>query len=151
MLRAVLPVEMPKSIRPGASAFTEASAHAATDVTGFGILGHAGEMMRASGVRLRLKARNVPVHPLVRDMLAVGIVPAGTRRNAKYHEQFTEFAHDVPADTRTILSDAQTSGGLLISLRPENLPVLREALLADGVLCAEIGSVEHGTGILVDA
>jgi selenide,water dikinase len=132
-----------------ARAMLAAGAHAATDVTGFGVLGHGGEMMRASGVRLRISARNVPVHALVRDMLAVGIVPAGTRRNAKHHEQFTEFAHELSGDTRLILSDAQTSGGLLIALSPEKLPILREALLADGALCAEIGTVEHGTGIAV--
>jgi selenide,water dikinase len=130
-------------------AMLAAGAHAATDVTGYGLLGHAGEMMRASGVRLRIDARAVPIHALVRDMLAVGIAPAGTRNNLKEHEQFTEFASGISPETRLILSDAQTSGGLLISVAAESAPVLCAALREAGVLDAEIGAVERGTGISV--
>ncbi len=132
-------------------AMLAAGAHAATDVTGYGLLGHAGEVMRASGVAIRLRAHQVPLLPLVRDMVAVGIAPAGTRNNAAEHESFTEFARAVEADIRLIFSDAQTSGGLLIALPPENVPALSEALLASGALAAEIGRVERGTGIVVDA
>ena len=130
-------------------AMLAAGAHAATDITGFGLLGHAGEMMRASGVRIRIFAKSVPLHPLVRDMLAVGIAPAGTRNNLKEHEQFTEFAHEVVSDTRLILSDAQTSGGLLIAVAPESAASLRAELTESGALGAEIGIVEAGTGIIV--
>ena len=133
-----------------ARAMLAAGAHAATDVTGYGLLGHGGEMMRASGVRLRLSASAVPVLPHVREMLAAGIAPGGTRENARQHAGFTEFAPGIADDTRAILSDAQTSGGLLIALAPEDVPALRAALLAGGALAAEIGSVEAGTGILVE-
>jgi len=133
-----------------ARAMLAARAHAATDVTGYGLLGHAGEIMQASGVRLRLHASDVPVLALVRDMLAVGIAPAGTRNNLKEHEQFTEFGPDITPEMRLILSDAQTSGGLLIALAPERATALKAKLVASGALGAEIGSVERGTGILVD-
>jgi len=133
-----------------ASAMLAASAHAATDVTGYGLLGHGGEMMRASGVRLRLYASAIPVMANVREMLAAGIAPGGTRENARQHAAFTEFAAGLDDDTRVILSDAQTSGGLLIALSPEDVPALRAALLASGSLAAEIGRVESGTGIVVD-
>ena len=133
-----------------ARAMLAAGAHAATDVTGYGLLGHGGEMMRASGVRLRLSASAVPVLPHVREMLAAGIAPGGTRENSRQHAGFTEFAPGIADDTRAILSDAQTSGGLLIALAPEDVPALRAALLAGGALAAEIGSVEAGTGILVE-
>ena len=89
-------------------AMLAAGAHAATDVTGFGLLGHAREMARASNVRLRIRASSVPVFDLVRDMVAVGIAPGGTRANAREHEAFTTFAPGVSAETRLILSDAQT-------------------------------------------
>jgi selenide,water dikinase len=131
-------------------AMLAADAHAATDVTGFGLLGHAGELMRASGVRLRIRAKVVPVLALVRDMLAVGIAPGGTRKNAREHEQFTEYAAAVSAETRLILSDAQTSGGLLIAVAPEHAASLCAELLASGSLAAQIGSVEAGTGINVE-
>ena len=133
-----------------ASAMLAAGAHAATDVTGYGLLGHGGEMMRASGVRLRLYASAIPVMANVREMLAAGIAPGGTRENARQHAAFTEFAAGLDDDTRVILSDAQTSGGLLIALSPEDVPALRAALLASGSLAAEIGRVESGTGIVVD-
>ena len=131
-------------------AMLAADAHAATDVTGFGLLGHAGELMRASGVRLRIKAKAIPVMSLVRDMLAVGIAPSGTRKNAREHEQFTEFAASISPGTRLILSDAQTSGGLLIAVAPDRARALCEELLASGSLAAQIGVVERGTGIGVD-
>jgi selenide,water dikinase len=130
-------------------AMLAAGAHAATDITGYGLLGHSGEMMRASGVRLHIDARAVPIHPLVRDMLAVGIAPGGSRNNLKEHAQFVEFSHDVAPDTRLILSDAQTSGGLLIAVAADRAEALRAELRAAGVLDAQIGSVERGTGIVV--
>jgi len=133
-----------------ARAMLAAGAHAATDVTGYGLLGHGGEMMRASGVRLRLRASAVPVLPNVREMLAAGIAPGGTRENARQHAGFTEFAPGIADDTRAILSDAQTSGGLLIALPPENVAALRAVLTASGALAAEIGRVEAGTGIIVE-
>jgi selenide,water dikinase len=132
-----------------ARAMLAAGAHAATDVTGYGLLGHAGEMMRASGVRLHLRASAVPVHDRVRDLLAAGIAPRGTRTNAQLHASFTEFAEDVDADTRLILSDAQTSGGLLIAVPAVNLNALCDTLREANALAAEIGFVGEGLGVLV--
>jgi selenide,water dikinase len=131
-------------------AMLAAGAHAATDVTGYGLLGHAGEMMRASGMRMHLRAKAVPVHPLVADMLAVGIAPSGTRNNAIEHEQYTDFTRDISPEVRLILSDAQTSGGLLIAVAPQNVEGLAAELIASGALAAQIGVVERGTGIVVD-
>jgi selenide,water dikinase len=132
-----------------ARAMIAADAHAATDVTGFGLLGHGGEMARASRVRLRIVASRVPIFPRVLDLIAVGIVPAGTRNNAREQTAFTEFAPAVPEGVRLVLSDAQTSGGLLIAIAPERAETLRDALLAHGALAAEIGDVETGSGIAV--
>ncbi len=125
-------------------------AHAATDVTGYGVLGHAGEMARASGVRIRISASNVPVYSLARELAGIGIAPGGSRNNAREHAAFTAFSRDVPADLRVLLSDAQTSGGLLIAVAPERVEELRALLRASGALDAVVGSVEVGSGLIVD-
>ncbi len=134
-----------------ARAMLAAGAHAATDVTGFGLLGHANEVARASGVRMRVEAARVPIMSGVRELVGSGVLPSGSRRNAAEHAAFTTFANDVPADLRLVLSDAQTSGGLLVSVAAQNAPALRAAFDASGVLVAEIGCVEAGAGIEVFA
>ncbi len=131
------------------AAMLEAGAHAATDVTGYGLVGHANEIARASGVRLRLDSKAVPVLPLVRNMVAVGIASSGTRNNLREHASFTTYAEDVSTETRLILSDAQTSGGLLIAVPPETLAQLLAALHKAASVAAEIGVVETGSGIFV--
>jgi selenide, water dikinase len=131
-------------------AMLAAGAHAATDVTGFGLLGHAHEMARASKVRLRIRASSVPVFDLVRDMIAIGIAPGGTRANADEHAAFTTFADAVDPETRLILSDAQTSGGLLIALAPRSVEGFLSALQSAGQNAATIGEVEPGQGIAID-
>ncbi len=132
-------------------AMVAAGASAATDVTGFGLLGHAGELARASGVALRLAAGNVPVFPLARTLAARGIVPGGSRANAIEHARFTRFDVAVPAEIRILLSDAQTSGGLLIAIGPAGLPRLLAELEGSGTLAAVIGGAEAGQGIVVEA
>ncbi|GAC1301811.1 MAG: selenide, water dikinase SelD [Vulcanimicrobiaceae bacterium] len=134
-----------------ARAMLAAGAHAATDVTGYGLLGHGYEMARASGVRLRIGAAQVPVYGLAREMVGIGITPGGTRANAEEHAGFTTFAAGVPADLRTLLSDAQTSGGLLIAVGPDDLGALLAGLSGTDALAAVIGSVEPGNGIVVEA
>jgi selenide,water dikinase len=124
---------------------------AATDVTGFGLLGHGAEMARASGVRLHIDAARVPLMLLARELLARGIAPGGSRRNAAEHAAFTTFGSGVPADIRFILSDAQTSGGLLATVARERVADARAAFAAGDVFAAEIGSVDFGTGLVVDA
>ncbi|MBV9104372.1 MAG: selenide, water dikinase SelD, partial [Candidatus Eremiobacteraeota bacterium] len=99
-----------------AQAMLRIGVDAATDVTGFGILGHAGEMARASRVRLRITASRVPLFPRVLDLIAVDVMPGGTKKNAREHAAFTEFGRGVPEGMRLALSDAQTSGGLLIAV-----------------------------------
>jgi len=136
--------------RAASLAMIAADAHAATDITGFGLLGHGYEMARASGVRVRIRASDVPVYALAREMIGVGIAPGGSRKNATEHEAFTTYAADVPADLRLLLSDAQTSGGLLIAVAPERLPTLLAGLHEPEALACVIGAVEDGAGIAVE-
>lgn len=130
-------------------AMLAADAHAATDVTGFGLLGHAGELAKASGVRLLIDSEAVPVMPFVADLVREGAIPGGTRDNEALHAEFTTFDPTVSATMRTILSDAQTSGGLLISVSRDRAPALLADLRAAGALDATIGEVQEGAGILV--
>jgi selenide,water dikinase len=133
-----------------ARAMVAAGVHAATDITGFGLLGHAGEIARASRVRLCIDAALVPVMPFVCELVAGGVAPGGSRRNAVEHAAFTSFSANVSAEVRVILSDAQTSGGLLISVARDRVGALRTAFDEDGVFAVAIGSVEAGTGLIVE-
>ncbi len=124
-----------------------ANAHAATDVTGFGLLGHADNVARASNVQLVVNARSVPFMPAVLDLIEAGMVPGGTRHNSETHAAFTTFAPSVPEPLRIGLSDAQTSGGLLISVARDRVEQLSRDLCAHGALAAVIGEVREGAGI----
>lgn len=140
------------TLNAAASAAMIASrAHAATDITGFGLLGHASEMALASGVALRFDAPAVPLYPLALELIERGISPAGTRTNAEQHAAFTTFAPGVSPALRLLLSDAQTSGGLLIAVPRERLETLIAGLHEPNVLRAVIGRVEAGSGIIVDS
>jgi len=132
-----------------AAAMLAASAHSATDITGYGLLGHAAEMARASQVALHIDGSSVPLLPGVLDLIDREIIPGGSKENAELHAQFTAFSADVPASLRIALSDAQTSGGLLISLAPENLDTLRHNMQGERTLCTVIGEVREGEGITV--
>ncbi len=130
-------------------AMLAAGAHAATDITGYGLLGHAQEMASASNVQFTIDAAAVPVMPLVLDLARQGVVPGGTRDNLAAYRAWTTFDAAVDEPNRLILSDAQTSGGLLISVAPESVDTLRNELRACGALNAVIGSVGEGAGIRV--
>jgi selenide,water dikinase len=106
----------------GAAAAREAGAHALTDVTGFGLLGHLHELTLASGVAAELDAPCVPAIEGVPALLSQAderAIAGGTRRNRDYAEQFTSFADDVPEAQRWLVCDAMTSGGLLAAVAPE--------------------------------
>jgi selenide,water dikinase len=96
-----------------------AGARAATDVTGFGLLGHLHHLASASGLAARIRVRDIPTLDFVRDLAKAGLMPAGSRRNLEYAAPHTRFRDDVAEVDRLILSDAQTSGGLLIAVPPE--------------------------------
>jgi selenide,water dikinase len=132
-----------------ARAMLAAGAHAATDITGFGLLGHGGGMARASNVRLVIHADAVPFMDRVLALIDAGVVPGGTRHNAETHAAFTDFARSVPRAVRVGLSDAQTSGGLLISIASDAVDALSRELNESGALAAVIGEVCEGAGIEV--
>jgi selenide, water dikinase len=134
-----------------ASAMLAAGAHAATDITGFGLLGHAENMARASNVRLVINASAVPFMEKVLALIEAGVVPGGTRHNAETHATFTDFDASVPEAVRIGLSDAQTSGGLLIALDADAVAGLTRDLRARNVPFAVVGEARSGGGLEVRA
>jgi len=125
-----------------AEAMLETDVNGCTDISGFGLLGHASEMARASGIGITLRADRVPVLQAAEGYAKMGIVPAGTRKNLKYISQFVDFSDDVNETERLILADAITSGGLLISVPGGKAEKLLQSLHARGVTdAAVIGEV----------
>ncbi|MDX1389911.1 MAG: selenide, water dikinase SelD, partial [Acidobacteriota bacterium] len=91
-------------------------ARAATDVTGFGLLGHLHHLAAASGLSAKVRVGDVPKLGFASDLAGAGVVPGGSKRNLEYAAPHTRFGDDVAEVDRVILSDAQTSGGLLIAV-----------------------------------
>jgi selenide,water dikinase len=120
--------------RGAMEAMVAAGAHAATDITGFGLLGHLWELARASGVGLDLSAAAVPVLPETYGMLAAGALPGGSKANRQYLESEGAVAFDPEVDeaSRAIMTDANTSGGLVISIPNEQCAGLLALLEAKG-------------------
>jgi selenide,water dikinase len=119
-------------------------AHAATDVTGFGLLGHLRIMLRASGVAATVRADHVPLLPGVMPLIEAGHIPAGSARNLTDLAEDLVWNADVPRHIRTVLTDAQTSGGLLISVPADGAEELLEELLGKVIVAAVVGQVVEG-------
>ncbi len=113
---------------------------AGTDVTGFGLLGHLAEMLQASSVSATIDFSAVPILPGAADIAAHGDVPGGTKRNYRAVKGIVDFG-ETPAAIRTILVDAQTSGGLLLAVPEADLDDLVAAVVAGGDLAAVIGGI----------
>ncbi|MNS63587.1 Selenide, water dikinase [compost metagenome] len=115
--------------------------HACTDVTGFGLLGHASEMAKGSNLGLVIHKEAVPVLPRVRELAENGFVPGGTKNNFAHLEGSILYPEQMDQIDRYILCDAVTSGGLLISVASEESESLLKELKAAGVEAAVIGEV----------
>ncbi len=128
-----------------ARAMLAVGVHAATDVTGFGLLGHLHSLLEASGAAAEVTAQAVPLLPHARDMAARGAVPGGTQRNLTSLADAVSFAVGVEETTRVLLCDAQTSGGLLIAVPPDKTEALVTALARERApAAAVIGRVVAG-------
>jgi len=130
--------------RAAAEAMIESSAHAATDITGFGLLGHLGEMTAGSRLAATVSAGTVPTLPGVMELAEQGVVPGGTRRNLESLRERLVFDPAVPEPLRLVLGDAQTSGGLLIAIDSVGCPALLDGLSRRGVTGAVIGRLLGG-------
>jgi selenide,water dikinase len=138
--------------RVAAQAARAAQVQAATDITGFGLLGHGSEMVagsREQSVGFRIRAADVPVLPGVWDYLAAGYVTRGSTRNPAHFGTTVRFAASVTPAQRTLLWEAETSGGLLLAVPDGEVTTFRNHCAAGKQECWEIGEVINGGGIEV--
>ena len=130
--------------RAAAEAAVEAGVRAATDVTGYGLTGHLGNMLRASGAAARIHATAAPLLDGAVELVEAGHVPGGTRRNQKDGADSVTAAEHVPDALAVLLADAQTSGGLLLASPPDRTTNLVAELVSRGEEAARIGTVVDG-------
>jgi selenide,water dikinase len=115
--------------------------HSATDITGFGLIGHAREMAQGSGVSIKINSANLPLLAGALDCVRAGFLPGGLTANRDFAECMVGYDDAVPPAIRTILFDPQTSGGLLLSVARADTEPLLLALKNAGVDAKEIGEV----------
>ena len=115
--------------------------HAATDITGFGLIGHAREMALGSGVGIHLKSANIHLLEGAMECIRAGFIPGGLKANREFAECNVSYAENVPEEIKTALYDPQTAGGLLLSVARSDAADLLSALIASGINAAEIGEV----------
>jgi selenide,water dikinase len=120
----------------------EGGVHACTDITGFGLIGHACQLAQKSRVGIKINSSAVPVFAEVEEFARAGLCPGGLHRNREFYGKTVEFSKQMPDYTRDILFDPQTSGGLLISLSPDAAELLVKKLhkagIKDAVIVGEV-------------
>lgn len=136
--------------RSAAEAMAAVHPRAATDVTGFGLLGHLWEMVSGSGVGAIIDVDRVPIVPEAWEFARRDVVPGGTKRNLTNLMDKTVWGAGIDDVDRIVLSDAQTSGGLLVAVPPERAEAFHEALLRFRTpVAADIGTIVEGDRIVV--
>lgn len=144
---------MTKLNRVAARAAQAANVRGATDITGFGLLGHGSEMAvasgQAAGAGLRIRAADVPSLPGVWEYIAAGYLTRGSTRNPDHFGNHVRFATSVTPAQRTLLWEAETSGGLLLAVPAAGIEAFRTTCNAAGQECWEIGEVVVGEGVEV--
>ncbi|MBR3258395.1 MAG: selenide, water dikinase SelD, partial [Eggerthellaceae bacterium] len=113
-----------------------------TDITGFGLAGHALELAQGSNVTLRFRVADIPMYPQAIDMAEMGLVPSGAYHNRENCEGKVDFAPQVTLAQQDVVFDPQTSGGLLICVAPAEAEALLAELRAAGIPAAKVGRVE---------
>ncbi|MCK5820906.1 MAG: selenide, water dikinase SelD [Bacteroidales bacterium] len=116
--------------------------HACTDVTGFGLLGHLLEVVRASNVSVDLRADEVPQIQGASELIAAGVIPGGTKNNLSFVKADLNIHPDISDNMLLLLADAQTSGGLLIFSEPEQARIIEERFQANGLFAKVVGKVK---------
>ncbi len=133
--------EVIASIRPAAGGDLRFHVHGCTDVTGFGLIGHAREMALGSQVSLRLRAADIPLLEGAQECVRAGFIPGGLKANREFAECVIEYEAGVGEELRTLLFDPQTAGGLLVSVAAQDAAELVHALRQHDVTANEVGDV----------
>jgi len=136
--------EMALLNKDGALATKKAKVHAVTDITGFGFLGHLGEMVEASKVSANIWGDQVPFWEAAAELAKMGIIPGGVYRNREYKGNKVLFSPGVPLFLQDIMFDPQTSGGLLISVKRKDADLLGAALEENRVAFRMVGEIGDG-------
>ncbi len=123
--------------------------HALTDITGFGLIGHARELALASNVSIELFARKVPLLLGAMECVQAGDIPGGLKANREFAECMVEYQNDIPEEIKTLLFDPQSAGGLFISVPETEAEDLFGRLENAGVLATHIGRVKEKTHPLI--
>ncbi len=137
---------MAKLNKDAADAMLKVGVSACTDITGFGLIGHASEMAEASGVRLKIFINDLPAYPQALEMAEMGLVPAGSHRNRDFYSHCLDGHENCDPLRIDLLSDAQTSGGLLISVGKEKVDAFEQQLTTVGLPVHRVGEVVSGAG-----
>jgi selenide,water dikinase len=127
--------------RTAAEVAAKFQVHAATDITGFGLVGHGREVALASNVGLKIEARKVLLLEGALDCVRAGFIPGGLKANREFAECNVGYEGAVPDEIKTLLFDPQTAGGLLLSVAAEDSERLVRGLTERGVAAEEIGEV----------
>ena len=135
--------------RAAAEAALEFAVHAATDITGYGLLGHAREMALASGVGFVFEHSSVEFLPEAVVYSRAGFIPGGLKRNIEFIAGCVEFAGEIPEEIRNLFFDPQTSGGLLLAVDAREASDLLKALGGRGVPAREVGEALAKTKPLI--
>jgi selenide, water dikinase len=141
--------------RAAADVALEAAARGATDITGFGLLGHAAEMVEASGAGLALRLQDIPILPGALELAEKGSFSGGMKRNRTHLEHTLgaggrlSIGPAIGAAHSGLLFESETSGGLLFAVAPEHAQLVHDGFKRRGETCWEIGEVTAEIGITV--
>ena len=141
--------QMAELNRAGSEIAGKYDVHSITDVTGFGLMGHTGEMANGGNVTAVIESANVPLLPEVLSLAEIGILPEGMYRNRNFAEPFSESAPNVTRAMMDVLFDPQTSGGLLLAVAEKDAPALLAELTDKVPHAARIGYVTEKQGCAV--
>lgn len=130
--------------KQAASAMLAVGVSACTDITGFGLVGHGVELAEASGVSLRIDMKSLPAYPQAAEMAEIGLVPEGSYRNRDFYFSQVDGQKRCEQFHLDLLSDPQTSGGLLIAVAPEKVGQLLKRLAGEQVPAYQVGEVISG-------
>ncbi len=120
-----------------------------TDITGFGLLGHAFEVAKASGVSIEINHRNLPLLPGAVEYSHEGFCAGGLTNNREFFAPHVRIASSIPPEIQNILFDPQTSGGLLVFCRPDDASTLQRKLQTAGINAVDVGSTREGSADLL--
>ncbi len=139
--------------RKAAELMQEIGVNACTDVTGFGLLGHASEMIEGTSVGMVVHSAAVPFFPETKELAEMGMIPGGLHRNREFRQSMVAINKEVPGYLADIFFDPQTSGGLLIAVSEQKVKMLLERMhregIAEAVIIGEIVAEPKGKIIVV--